>query len=536
MSRNTYKRSLVWCLTAMLAGLIAEHVLGPSSELAPRVILGAAIVAAVCGIAAARSAKLRGYGDLLVSIPFIVTVLSLITSATIAGTLIPQRVRPAQLDQIFGRAAGGMRALFLDDLFHSLWFSSLLILTCTCLVVTVARRWPWTWKKAGSVAVHLGVVVIALGALLGRLGGFKGRVDLEVGRVSDQLRVAHWRTGQAETMQLPFSVRLDDFRIETHDPAYRIYVFERTAPGETNESFKPLLSVAPEAQQGQRIAVNERLALRVEAYAEHEQGEPAEPQHRLTLNGRSLPVQPHQSYPDLAGRYVAVGDFLPHFTFDIASKQATSLSDQPVNPALYVEIRAGGATGEVEYQGWLFAKMPGFSMAQHRSGGAAGAAPVPVYQLTGAQQHGPALTLAVLDGDQVVESRELWADQRDRHAVKLPGDRYVAVFRRRDAEAKNYYSTLSILQHDKVVLTQQISVNEPLSFGGYELYQANFDPQNLRYSGIEVVRDPGLWLVYGGLLAMLLGVVHIFYLRTAGRRERVAPQARQPGQQQEATS
>jgi cytochrome c biogenesis protein ResB len=98
----------------------------------------------------------------------------------------------------------------------------------------------------------------------------------------------------------------------------------------------------------------------------------------------------------------------------------------------------------------------------------------------------------------------------------------VGVFRVRDNEAKNYYSTLSILKNDRVVATKQIYVNEPMFYEGWAFYQANYDPQNLLYSGIEAVRDPGLPLVYLGLTLMMLGVFQIFYLRTLRRQRQVA--------------
>ena len=38
------------------------------------------------------------------------------------------------------------------------------------------------------------------------------------------------------------------------------------------------------------------------------------------------------------------------------------------------------------------------------------------------------------------------------------------------------------------------------------IYQSDYDPRDLTLSGFQIVRDPGLWLAYGGLLVSLLGV------------------------------
>lgn len=511
----TYGRAGRWCGAVVAVGLVAQHLIGSVTTeptVSARVLLGAAVAGVFFAFVAARSNPRRS-GDLLVSTPFITTVLGLLTGATIAGTLVVQRVAAAQFDAKYGAAAGLMRWVFLDDLFHSLWFSGLIWLTCLSLVVIAIRRWPWTWSKAGYVVTHLGVVVIALGALVGQLGGVKGRIDTEVGRVTSHMRTHDWRSGRVEGLELPFTVRLDDFRIEAHDPVYRIYVFERKAPGEHSDAFEPVLAIAPDEQQGEPVVVDRGVSLRVDGYV-GEGAAAASAQHILKINGSTLVVEPHQAYADVAGRYIRVGEFYPHFNFDLASKQARNLSPQPVNPALYVEIRQGSPDGAVEHQGWLFAHASSFDAAHGR----AEHTDRPVYHFAGAAA-GPGVELAVLEGGREVAKGKLTLEQRH-NALRFQDGRFVAVFRQRDREAKNYHSTLSILDGDHVLATKQIKVNEPLFYGGYAFYQANFDPKNLRYSGIEVVRDPGLWLVFVGLVAVLLGVVQIFYFRALGKRRR----------------
>ena len=518
--KTDYKRALRWCGIAALAGLIAQHVMIAMSlgeEWMPRANL--AVGAVLLGFAyfAARRNP-RRMGDLLVSNPLIVSVLSLVTFGTILGTLIPQRIRPSQFENLYGSATTVMRGLFLEDLFHSLWFSGLVLLACTALVTIAIRRWPWTFPKIGYVAAHLGPVVILAGAVVGQMAGIKGRVDLEVGSAATEMRTSDWRTGRVDRIPLPFAVRLDDFRLESHDPVYRVFVFEHTGDDDDSRSFKPVLSIDPGEEKGKSVQIDGRFALRVDEYGTASGGGSGAEEHVLQLGDAAVPIEPNRTYENLAGRYVKVGEYYPHFTYDLENKRAGNVSDRPVNPAIHVEVRKGGPDGEVEYTGWLFANMPGFSMSGH-SGDETDKTKMPIYKHAGGggpAAAGPTVKVAVLDGANQVDTRELLT-QNGRHFLPFADGRYVAVFRIRDTDAKNYYSKLAILKDQQVVSQREIFVNDPMYFGGYAFYQANFDPQNLRYSGIDVVKDPGLWFVYGGLVLMLLGVLHIFYLRTLGK-------------------
>ena len=155
-------------------------------------------------------------------------------------------------------------------------------------------------------------------------------------------------------------------------------------------------------------------------------------------------------------------------------------------------------------------------MSGHQNGEPSAASRM-VLRVEGGSKAGPSVAISVLQAGGQVASADL-TTSRTGHTLSFADGRYVAALRLRDTEAKNYYSRLSVLRGDTALASAEIFVNHPLHYGGYTFYQANFDPDNLRYSGIEVVRDPGLWVVYFGLVGMLAGVAHIFYLRTLSRR------------------
>lgn len=96
-------------------------------------------------------------------------------------------------------------------------------------------------------------------------------------------------------------------------------------------------------------------------------------------------------------------------------------------------------------------------------------------------------------------------------------------FGKKSDDISNFVSTLSIMQDGQAVLTRDVRVNHPLHFQGYSFYQASYDPKNPRYSGILVVRQPGLTLAFIGLASILAGIIHILVLRPRiGKRESAA--------------
>jgi len=75
-------------------------------------------------------------------------------------------------------------------------------------------------------------------------------------------------------------------------------------------------------------------------------------------------------------------------------------------------------------------------------------------------------------------------------------------------EPENYYSTISFIDPNSnaVKKTVTISVNDPYCYEGYCFYQSDYKEEDPSYTGILVVRDPGLFIVYIGFTLMGIGV------------------------------
>jgi hypothetical protein len=99
-------------------------------------------------------------------------------------------------------------------------------------------------------------------------------------------------------------------------------------------------------------------------------------------------------------------------------------------------------------------------------------------------------------------------DNRIRHRSGL----YVSVFHR-ERDILDYKSSVRVFEEDKEIMSWIIEVNHPLVFSGYSIYQQNYNEMDWTWTGFEVVRDPGLWIVYLGFIMMCAGCIWVFYVR-----------------------
>lgn len=263
---------------------------------------------------------------------------------------------------------------------------------------------------------------------------------------------------------------------------------------------------------------------------------------------------------------VQVLEYLPDFTYDSKAKKASTRSQEPKNPALHVLIR-DQKTRE-EKARWLFARNPDFG---HSEGDTKG--PRFIYRFEPARQPaarellilGEARQLWRLEKGQVLErlpleqwktacaglpvsgmevhasavvetipttrseawenpvadvvieeggaSREVRFNAQHSQPVALADGKTFLAFELRADEPKAFRSHLTILEGGKTITEKTIVVNDPLSYKGFMFYQSNFRKEDPTYSGIQVVRDPGLGIVFLGFIMMSLGVVFIYYIR-----------------------
>lgn len=83
---------------------------------------------------------------------------------------------------------------------------------------------------------------------------------------------------------------------------------------------------------------------------------------------------------------------------------------------------------------------------------------------------------------------------------------------------KDFKSKLELIEGDSVVLTKTIEVNDPLTYKGWTIYQANYNPEDLKMSGLYIKKDPGVGIVYTGFILLIFGIAYIFFIKPINKK------------------
>ena len=158
---------------------------------------------------------------------------------------------------------------------------------------------------------------------------------------------------------------------------------------------------------------------------------------------------------------VRVVRYVPDFVFDRETRTVATLSDVPNNPAVQVEVVTSGFVAT----NWAFAKFPGFRM--------------------------PGLAYAPDPFQLIYET------------TATPG---------RGAPIRNFRSTVELAEGGKVVYTGDVAVNAPLAWHGYTLYQSGYNPDHKDWTSLQVVRDPGVPVVFAGFGMLLAGLFIVLFV------------------------
>lgn len=449
-----------------------------------------------------------------------VVLLSLVLLGTMAGTLVLQGTTPEVFGQRYGAAAPILRLLQLDDIFKSTPFRALMGLCGVASLATVIRRRHTLlrWRNWGLLATHVAVLVILVGGLIGALRGHKGMVHLQVGDTKAEFEQDGRRGMPGETLPLGFGLRLDKFELDHYQPEYNAYTYGKDTQGEYRmlASDKPKVGgrVGLSPQGGPTVVVKQVLQNAVRRNLDA--------RHVLLFEGSAEQVvQVGQTVQLADGTVALIEDYLPDFTYDTSGHKAISRSTEPNNPVLAVRIARTQQELAAATPRYLFGRADMREMMGQGGHGKAG--PVGYrHERTGVQGEGadwiegsagasnPALVVEIARPGSAAETAVLLAGGRE--PIELGAGR-VLVFEEKPNSIKNYRSTLSVIRDGRVVQTQVIRVNQQLTIGTTDLYQANYDPENPNYSGIQVVQDPGLAIVVAGLWILLLGTLHAVALR-----------------------
>ncbi len=114
---------------------------------------------------------------------------------------------------------------------------------------------------------------------------------------------------------------------------------------------------------------------------------------------------------------------------------------------------------------------------------------------------------------------EDWLFSNEQYATWYTDNNFALLYESTGESVKHYTSKLRIEENGQTVAEKTIRVNDPLKYKGYVIYQSSYDPEAGAFSGLQIVKDPGIPVVYSGFGALCFGVVFIFYIKPFLRKK-----------------
>ncbi|MBI4668289.1 MAG: cytochrome c biogenesis protein ResB [Elusimicrobia bacterium] len=189
----------------------------------------------------------------LSSIGLFLTLLIFILIACVLGGTILQNEAMARYHAVYGHAFGSLVVkLGLDHVFDSWWFLLSLGLAAANLLACLWQRYQVFCRRPGLLISHLAIILIFAGGIVRGLTAKHGYLALNAGEASGQ-----FFTGENQAHNLPFWVRLKDFRVQYwKKEAHRFHVLRQADGRQT----------AADIEAGQEITLDS-LGLKIKAAA-----------------------------------------------------------------------------------------------------------------------------------------------------------------------------------------------------------------------------------------------------------------------------
>jgi len=142
----------------------------------------------------------------LLSLKLAVVLLVLLLIGLAAGTIVETRTNT--------ETAGNL-------VYYSWWFIGLQILLVVNISMSMAALFPWTKRRIGFVLTHASLLIIMLGAAVTFLFKIEGRLFLWEGESASVIIQRDPQGNLLSSRELPFTVKLDDFVLETYQGTNR---------------------------------------------------------------------------------------------------------------------------------------------------------------------------------------------------------------------------------------------------------------------------------------------------------------------------
>lgn len=489
---------------------------------------------------------------------FAISSLLAIAIGTALGTFVSQTVPTDVFTQRYGETGSTVLRFFqLDDVFHSWWYVALYAGLALSLV-KISLKKKLSRENIGFHLAHLSPIVILFGFWVDYFYGFRGIIQLEEGQSKNIVQVYDGHTNYLkDSMELPFSIQLDKFQFERHDPDYRIQIWrmdqqahaQEVAHHETAPPAAPeiLASVPLELMKPHKIYGTDIRFRLTDFYPDFtfeytyplviDTIEARDPGIQLELKtdfgDAAVQLRGNQAGRNKVADETIVGAWL-EFYWELPADVAAWLKRQPVDEKL-VEINRVIFAGNERKIYFLIDKKLSvepietnkFYPIESKEGAGftilhlfPDAAYLDAVPATKSEELNNPVAMVEIWNKKIPGSKQayLYPGNAERKGgnFAIPGTSYfLALESFKDMETKFFKSDLTVLDKSgKAVRQQYVKVNEPMLHKGYRFYQTDYDPKRPTYSGIGVSHEPGLYVIYFGFFVLVAGVAQMFYGRT----------------------
>ncbi|MBX3040381.1 MAG: cytochrome c biogenesis protein ResB [Bdellovibrionaceae bacterium] len=407
--------------------------------------------------------------------------------------------------------------------YHSVWMYGALGALVLSLAAVVVDRWPWRARHIPFLLAHAGIIIMIYGALLTLLYGVDGSIRLEAsGAAVEQVTV-----GETE---------INVYRSRTGDDYEKVFAEEVNFLKSPVRPGKPFLIKAKDL----RVELLESIPYGVAKEQIEESKDP--------LNGPALRFQ-------LSNANVSEIDWLLQRTvFTRAEKQIGPVlitmgglwtrtpeineirlfqdESKKLRFALYSRDKVAAdregfiEEGKVIATPWMGLELKVlryFERAMQKYSVEASERPTPkTVPSVRVRYNGIEGFLLLNNYIKVFTDEWVYLVSYQNKRVPLGFEMSLRRFHR-----TNYPGSFRAMEYESEVdyddqTPVRISMNEPLKYKGYYIYQAGFDePPNggrATASILSVNRDPGRAWKYIGTTLMCLGVISLFYRRARGAK------------------
>ena len=494
---------------------------------------------------------------------FAITSLLSIALGTAIGTFITQNALPYNFAQRYGeKGSQVLEFLQFHDIFHSWWYIGFFVLMAGSLFMISIKKGfgkaTWSFHLA-----HLSPIIIIFGFWIDYYHGFRGIISLEVDQVTNEATIYKGQTSIPKGMkELPFQLRLDQFEFEKYDPDYRVQIwkdnadeYSQTMPdGSSNIQKAPKINASfpLEEKKVHRIYGTDVRFWLLDVYPNFtfvysypnniDTIPPSDPGILIDLKTKvgenTLQLRQNRegqgklSDPSLGASL--------EFYWDPPDEAFIPIEKETVDTSFAAAHAQWADMGRIIFSGIdkqiYFVKEDEVDKVPMEPG--------KFYSFPGKKDEGFSIKYLFPDAkylksipatknkdlENPVAKVQIWSEKINpaQTAYIYPGmnrrggtysvpdsDYFLALESFKGMETKYWKSDLTVLDDEgKELKSQSIVVNEPMLFNGYRLYQSDYDPNNPAYSGIGVSYAPGLYIVYGGFVLMVIGTIMLFYLRT----------------------